>query len=103
MLPIAPSTYYAQKARQADPTREPTRAHRDAQLRPEIARVWQTPRRVYGVRKVWRQLQREAIPVARCTVARLMGALGLRGVVVAVMVGVRAVIRHVISRSFQRE
>jgi transposase InsO family protein len=81
VLPIAPSTYYEQKARQADPTRRPARAQRDAQLRPEIARVWQTNRRVYGARKVWRQLQREAIPVARCTVARLMRALGLRGVV----------------------
>lgn len=81
MLPIAPSTYYEQKARQADPTRLPARAQRDARLRPEIQRVWQANRRVYGAKKVWKQLHREQIPVARCTVARLMGVLGLRGVV----------------------
>lgn len=81
MLPIAPSTYYEQKARQADPTRLPARAQRDAQLRPAIERVWRTHRRVYGAKKVWKQLHREQMPVARCTVARLMRALGLRGVV----------------------
>lgn len=80
-LPIAPSTYYEQKARTADPSRLPARAQRDARLRPEIERVWQANRRVYGVKKVWKQLNREAIPVARCTVARLMQGLGLRGVV----------------------
>jgi len=81
VLPIAPSTYYEQKARQADPTRQPARAQREARLRPEIQRVWQANRRVYGAKKIWKQLHREAIPVARCTVARLMGQLGLRGVV----------------------
>jgi len=81
VLPIAPSTYYEQKARQADPTRQPARAQRDAWLKPEIARVWRANRRVYGAKKVWKQLARERIPVARCTVARLMGDLGLRGVV----------------------
>ena len=81
MLPIAPSTYYEQKARQVDPGRLPARAQRDARLRPEIARVWQTNRRVYGAKKIWKQLNRETIPVARCTVARLMRDLGLRGVV----------------------
>ena len=81
MLPIAPSTYYEQKARQADPRRLPARAQRDAVLCPEIERVWRTHRRVYGAKKIWKQLGREHIPVARCTVARLMGALGLRGVV----------------------
>jgi transposase InsO family protein len=81
MLPIAPSTYYEQKARQADPTRLPARAQRDAALRPEILRVWRTHRRVYGAKKIWKQLGREHVPVARCTVARLMGELGLRGVV----------------------
>lgn len=80
-LPIAPSTYYAQKARAADPARMPRRARWDATLRPEIARVWQANRRVYGAKKVWKQLNREAIPVARCTVARLMAGMGLRGVV----------------------
>jgi transposase InsO family protein len=81
VLPIGPSTYYEQKARQADPTRQPARAQRDARLRPEVQRVWCANRRVYGAKKVWKQLNREAIPVARCTVARLMRDLGLRGVV----------------------
>jgi len=80
VLPIAPSTYYEQKARAADPSRLPARAQREAQLRPEIQRVWQANRRVYGAKKVWKQLNREAIPVARCPVARLMRDLGLRGV-----------------------
>ena len=81
MLPIAPSTYYEHKARQADPRRQPARVQREARLRPEIQRVWQANRRVYGAKKVWKQLNRETIPVARCTVARLMRDLGLRGVV----------------------
>ena len=78
---IAPSTYYEAKARQADPMRRPARAQREARLTPEIDRVWRANRRVYGAKKVWKQLAREGIPVARCTVARLMKALGLRGVV----------------------
>jgi transposase InsO family protein len=80
-LPIAPSTYYELKARQADPDRQPARVRRDAELVPEIERVWQENFRVYGARKVWRQLNREGIPVARCTVERLMGRQGLSGVV----------------------
>lgn len=80
-LPIAPSVYYEQKARQADPSRLPPRACRDAALRPQIERVWLENRRVYGARKVWRQLGREDVAVARCTVERLMRELGLRGVV----------------------
>ncbi len=80
-LPIAPSTYFEQKARAADPTRVPRRTQRDGQLRPEIERVWRANRRVYGAKKVWKQLNREAIPVARCTIARLMQGMGLRGVV----------------------
>jgi len=81
MLPIAPSTYYEQKARQADPDRLPTRTKRDLELRPEIERVWQENFRVYGARKVWRQLNRERIRVARCTIERLMRDLGLSGAV----------------------
>ena len=81
VLPIAPSTYYEQKARQAAPRRQPARVQREARLRPEIQRVWQANRRVYGAKKVWKQLNRETIRVARCTVARLMRDLGLRGVV----------------------
>jgi transposase InsO family protein len=80
-LPIAPSTYYEAKARQADPARVPRRAQRDTQLRPEIERVWRANRRVYGAKKVWKEMNRQAIEVARCTVARLMAGMGLRGVV----------------------
>jgi transposase InsO family protein len=81
LLPIAPSSYYESKARQADASRLPARARRDRQLEGEIRRVWEENFQVYGVRKVWRQLNREAIGVARCTVARLMARLGLHGVV----------------------
>ena len=81
LLPIAPSTYYEHKARQSDPTRLPKRVQRDAELRGMIRRVWQENFRAYGARKVWRQLHRENIPVARCTVERLMRREGLRGVV----------------------
>lgn len=81
VLPIAPSTYYEQKARAADPARLPARAQRDQALRPEIQRVWDANFQVYGAKKVWKQLNREAITVARCTVARLMTDLRLRGVV----------------------
>jgi transposase InsO family protein len=81
VLPIAPSTYYEQKARQVDPSRLPPRARRDAALSVEIERVWTENRRVYGARKVWHQLRREGFSVARCTVERLMRHLGLRGVI----------------------
>jgi putative transposase len=80
-LPIAPSTYYEQKAREADPSRRPARQQRDAVLRPQVERVWREQRSCYGADKVWKQLAREQIPVARCTVERLMKFLGLRGVV----------------------
>ena len=81
VLPIAPATYYEAKARVIDPARVPARTQRDAQLQPEIARVWHANRRVYGAKKVWKQLNREGIRIARCTVARLMRPMGLRGVV----------------------
>ena len=80
-LPIAPSTYHAHAARRADPSKASARARRDAVLRGQIRRVWEENFRVYGVRKVWRQLGREGIEVARCTVARLMRAMGLQGIV----------------------
>jgi len=80
-LPIAPSTYYEQKAREADPSRLPARVVRDTQLCEQIERVWKENFGVYGVRKVWRQLKREEMDVARCTVERLMRAMGLRGAV----------------------
>ncbi len=81
VLPIAPSTYYEHKARQADPARLPARSKRDGFLRPEIQRVWDDNFQVYGARKVWRQLNREEIEVARCTVERLMRDMGLQGAV----------------------
>jgi transposase InsO family protein len=80
-LPIAPSVYYESKAREADPSRLPQRAVRDAALREEIERVWKKNFGVYGARKVWRQLLREEVDVARCTVERLMREMGLEGVV----------------------
>ena len=81
VLPIAPSTYHAHAARRADPGKLPARAQRDVTLRIEIRRVHEENFRVYGVRKVWRQLLREGIVVARCTVARLMRSAGLHGVI----------------------
>jgi transposase InsO family protein len=81
VLPIAPSTYHAHAARRADPGKLPARAQRDVTLRTEIRRIYEENFRVYGVRKVWRQLLREGITVARCTVARLMRTMGLQGVV----------------------
>src|SRR5574339_811655 len=80
-LPIAPSTYWRYKAQQADPARRSARAQRDEALKTEIDRVWHEQEAVYGADKVWRQLRLEGIPTARCTVARLMKILGLRGVV----------------------
>jgi transposase InsO family protein len=81
VLPIAPATYYEHRTRKLDPTRRPERAKRDDELRVEIDRVWKENMSVYGAEKVWRQLGREEIAVARCTVERLMRAMGLRGVV----------------------
>lgn len=79
-LPIAPSVYYEHKRREVEPARMPARARRDAQLSVEIRRVYERNFRVYGARKVWVQLNREAVEVARCTVERLMRVLGLQGV-----------------------
>jgi putative transposase len=81
VLPIAPSTYRAHAARRADPGRLPARARRDAALSAEIRRVFAENFGVYGARKVWRQLGREGIAVARCTVERLMRRMGLAGVI----------------------
>ena len=80
-LPIAPSTYYERRTREADPSRLPKRAVRDAELREQIERVWKEHFGVYGARKVWRQLSREGIEVARCTVERLMRQMGLQGAI----------------------
>ncbi|MGH9260083.1 MAG: IS3 family transposase [Acidimicrobiales bacterium] len=76
LLQVAPSTYYAQRTRPLS-----ARALRDAQLKVEIKRVWDANYQVYGARKIWRQLGREGIQVGRDHVARLMGELGICGVV----------------------
>jgi putative transposase len=81
VLRIAPSTYHAHAAVRADPAKGSARSRRDGELRAEIRRVHEANFGVYGVRKVWRQLRREGIPAARCTVARLMRQIGLQGVV----------------------
>ena len=80
-LPIAPETYYEEKRRQRDITRLPERKQLDLRLKEKILRVWNENYQVYGVRKVWRQLEREGTSVARCTVKRLMDELGIQGVV----------------------
>jgi transposase InsO family protein len=81
LIPIAPSTYYARVAIRNDPNKQSVRAKRDAVLRPEIKRVFNENYKVYGVRKVWRQMQREGFDMARCTVERLMRELGICGVI----------------------
>jgi putative transposase len=75
-LRLPTSTYYAHKSRQPS-----ARDQRDVKLEAEIERIWKANFEVYGARKVWRQLQREGVQVARCTVERLMGELGLQGAV----------------------
>jgi putative transposase len=80
-LPIAPSTYYQSKAREADPTRAPPRVQRDRERCEHIQRVWDENFGVYGARKMWRQLNREGIRIARCTTERLMRQMGLKGAV----------------------
>ena len=81
VLPIAPSTYHEHALRKKEPARLPERAKRDATLKPEITRVFTENFAVYGVRKVWRQLKRESMDVARCTVERLMRDMGLKGAI----------------------
>lgn len=81
VLPIAPSTYLRHQAAHADPTRRSARAQCDDDLRVAIQRVWDAHYQVYGPRKVWRQLQREGVTVARCTVRRLMQTMGVQGAV----------------------
>ena len=79
-LPIAPSTFYDHQDKRNHPERRPDRAKRDDALCPEIQRVWEENFKVYGAHKVWKQLNREDVEVARCTVERLMKRLGLEGV-----------------------
>jgi len=81
VLPIAPSTYHANVAKRADPSKLSERGRRDLALKLAIRRVFAENFEVYGVRKIWLQLNREGVEVARCTVARLMRQMGLRGVI----------------------
>ncbi len=81
VLPIAPSTYYEHRCRRRVPARRSNRAKTDEVLRVEIRRVFTENFEVYGAEKIWRQLRREGIAVARCTVERLMRQMGLCGAV----------------------
>jgi putative transposase len=81
VLPIAPSIYHDHAAKRADPSKLSARARRDGALKSEVRRVFEENFQVYGTRKVWRQLKREGKDVARCTVARLMKAMGLEGAI----------------------
>ncbi len=79
-IQIASSNYYEQKSRERDPDRLPERLKQDKLLECNIQRVWENNFKVYGANKVWRQLLREGIRVARCTVERLMKKLGIQGI-----------------------
>jgi putative transposase len=81
VLPIAPSTYFRHKAEQRDPRRRSARAQHDEVLRAVIRRIWDENHRVYGPRKVWKQMGREGLHEARCRVRRLMREMGLAGAV----------------------
>ena len=78
-LAIAPSSYHEHVARLADPGRRPARARRDDEMRAQIKRVHEASFGLYGTRKVWHQLRREGVVIAKCTVERLMAAMGLAG------------------------
>ena len=80
MLQIAPSGYWRHAAQLRNPAFRCQRAQRDGALAPHIERVWQANMQVYGADKVWKQLNREGISIARCTVERLMKRLSLQGV-----------------------
>ena len=79
-LPMSVSSYYEHKARESDPDKESNRSIRDRHHKAEIQRVWEDNMRVYGARKIWKQLTREGFVIARCTVERLMKALDIQGV-----------------------
>jgi len=80
LLPIAQSTYYEVIAKRTDVGRLSARVRNDIAMKVEIRRVFNENFQVYGVRKVWRQLQRDGFDIARCTVARLMRMMGLQGI-----------------------
>ncbi|GMM62571.1 IS3 family transposase [Novosphingobium sp. IK01] len=79
-LAIAPSSYHEHARRLADPGRRPARARRDDEIKAQIKRVHEASSGLYGARKVWHQLLRDGVAVARCTVERLMAAMGLAGI-----------------------
>ena len=81
VLPIAPSTYYRHHAQRHRPELCCLRSQRDDRLCSQIRHIWEENRKVYGARKIWRQLKREGLSLARCTVERLMRKMGLRGIV----------------------
>lgn len=81
VLPIAPATFYDHLAKRADPSLLSDRAKRDAELKPEIVRVFEENLSVYGVCKIWHQMRKEGFGIARCTVSRLMKELGIEGVI----------------------
>ena len=80
-LQFAPSTYYDRRAIVRDPERASRRAKSDAAMSLRIDGAWEDNRKLYGARKIWHVLRRDGQDVARCTVERLMRALGIRGVV----------------------
>ena len=79
VMPIAPSTYFRWGAQRQNPTTRSVRAQRDDDLRVDIQRIYDANFQVYGPRKVWRELRRAGVDVARCRVERLMRAMGLAG------------------------
>ena len=81
VLQVAPAGCYQRRPVRADPTKQSPRVRRDAALLEQIRAVFRDHHEVYGVRKIWHQLQREGVTVARCTVARLMRLAGLQGIV----------------------
>ena len=80
VLQIAPSCYWRHAAQMHEPALRCDRAKHDDELIPQVQRIWHANMQVYGADKVWKQMNREGIAVARCTVERLMRRLGLRGV-----------------------
>ena len=102
VLPIAPSTYYEHTRRRRQPERRPARQRRDDELQLEIRRVYEDNQLVYGAKKVWRQLGREDVRVARCTVARLMAKMGLRGAVRGRAFKVTTVANEALARPLDR-
>ena len=80
-LAIAPSSYHEHAARLADPGKRSVRVRRDDEIKQQIRRVHGDSSGLYGTRKVWHQIRREGATVAKCTVERLMRAMGLAGVI----------------------